>query len=117
MEKFQKLLHENDKCKKMHLEHVQSVDEISDPVPSTSTFGVLPGKCNDVEASTDFIENHPVNMDSKTNCEEKKSWAVRNKISHTALDDFLHTLKREGVNDLPLSAKTLFIVNKEITNI
>ncbi|KNC34050.1 hypothetical protein FF38_09590 [Lucilia cuprina] len=52
--------------------------------------------------------NFQGNSDIKGKCEDIKSWAVRNKISQTALEDLLHTLNRVGVEDLPLSAKTLF---------
>lgn len=45
--------------------------------------------------------------DGKVKCEKIKSWAIRNKISQSALEDLLHPLKRLGVEDLPLSAKTL----------
>ncbi|KAI8122899.1 hypothetical protein CVS40_6347 [Lucilia cuprina] len=57
--------------------------------------------------------NFQGNSDIKGKCEEIKLWAVRNKISQTALEDLLHTLNRVGVEDLPLSAKTLFNTIRE----
>lgn len=61
----------------------------------------------------EYSSNSEGNGDSKEKCEEIKSWAVRNNISHTALEDLLHTLKRVGVEDLPLSAKTLLGLRRE----
>lgn len=39
--------------------------------------------------------------------EELKAWTIRNNISRNALTDLFQTLNKVGVNDLPLSAKTL----------
>ena len=63
--------------------------------------------------------NFRPNVDSATKCEEIKSWVLRNNISFLEIY-ILHTLNKIGVEDLPLSAKTLMSTNRkeiQISNI
>ncbi|KAI8123574.1 hypothetical protein CVS40_5886 [Lucilia cuprina] len=98
----------------------------ADSEPGCS-LSVIVGEIDSEDSETEFVgidnenlepseiignnSNFQRNSDIKGKCEEIKSWAVRNKISQTALEDLLHTLKRVGVEDLPLSAKTLLVQN------
>ncbi|KAM7351000.1 uncharacterized protein ACRADG_003974 [Cochliomyia hominivorax] len=56
--------------------------------------------------SAAFVEENSSSEESIMS-EEIKAWAVRNNISRAAFKDLLRTLKRVGVVDFPLSAKTL----------
>ncbi|XP_050324473.1 uncharacterized protein LOC126755787 [Bactrocera neohumeralis] len=57
------------------------------------------------------------NNDEINKCNEIKSWAIRNNISQIALEDLLKTLRKVGVDGMPLSAKTLLNTSKEKINI
>ncbi|XP_050338156.1 uncharacterized protein LOC126764491 [Bactrocera neohumeralis] len=62
-----------------------------------------------------------LSQDSKLEIEKKANeirlWAIRNNISQNSLEDLLKTLRKIGVNDLPLSAKPLLNTGRQRANI
>ncbi|XP_054745455.1 uncharacterized protein LOC129249819 [Anastrepha obliqua] len=62
------------------------------------------------EISGSAPENDTVECDSAL---EIKKWAIENRVSHNVVTHLLQVLRRIGVKDLPLSAKTLFKTNKK----
>lgn len=112
------------------IKKVQSVYELSDSVPGCSQSANVGLDREDSEIdyaevvsidsepgfSSEFITKNSSseeNMDASEKCEVIKSWAVRNKVSQSSLEDLLRSLRRIGVVDLPLSAKTLLNTSKE----
>lgn len=57
------------------------------------------------------------NFEQLNASEEMKAWAIRNKMSHNSLNDLLKTLRRIGMNGLPLSAKSLLKTSRKKINI